>query len=341
MSCIKIKQIHFEPSSHCTAACQLCPRHSYIGDNLYHKKHNLVEQHLDLDIIRRVLSEPQVQGIGDWLLCGNLGEPMMHPDIADLCEMLNGNSAESWMCVHTNGGIGNVETWDRMGRLLRLPRGEMIFSIDGLEDTNHIYRRNTRWDVIMRNAEAFIAAGGRAIWKFIEFDYNRHQIEEARALSVSMGFHAFTVDRNAAHPSQPTAAAEYIMDAPPQSTPALGDFDPESQNREWRMDTTLDCEHCKYSSIFIDAQARVWPCCHLVTVLYNGDPRRKRVAERYLLDPYGLGWNDLKLHTLQEIMDNPYWDDLYASLVDNSGMYMCSRACGKNPFRSRDRQIPL
>ena len=50
--------------------------------------------------------------------------------------------------------------------------GYARFAIDGLEDTNHIYRRNTDWVKIVQNATAYIAAGGRAEWDFIVFAHN-------------------------------------------------------------------------------------------------------------------------------------------------------------------------
>ena len=63
----------------------------------------------------------------------------------------------------------------------------MSFSIDGLEDTNHLYRQDVEWDKIMERAKKFIGAGGRAEWKFIIFRHNQHQVEEARSLSKELG----------------------------------------------------------------------------------------------------------------------------------------------------------
>ena len=40
----------------------------------------------------------------------------------------------------------------------------------------------------MANAEAFISAGGKAIWQFIVFKHNEHEIAEAEKLSKKMGF---------------------------------------------------------------------------------------------------------------------------------------------------------
>jgi hypothetical protein len=47
----------------------------------------------------------------------------------------------------------------------------------------------------MRNAEAFITAGGEAHWDFIVFEHNEHQVDEARNLAIKMGFKNFNVKR--------------------------------------------------------------------------------------------------------------------------------------------------
>ena len=65
------------------------------------------------------------------------------------------------------------------------------FAIDGLKDTNHIYRVKTDFDRIIDNAEAFIKAGGNAHWIMIIFDHNQHQIDEANELSKKVGFRSF------------------------------------------------------------------------------------------------------------------------------------------------------
>jgi len=69
----------------------------------------------------------------------------------------------------------------------------MEFCIDGLEDTHHIYRQNTVFETVIKNAQIFIAAGGHANWCMTEFDHNRHQINEARERSEALGFKKFNL----------------------------------------------------------------------------------------------------------------------------------------------------
>ena len=67
------------------------------------------------------------------------------------------------------------------------------FGIDGLEDTNHIYRRGVKWERLQDNFREYIKAGGDAGWQFIVFPWNEHQIEEARQRSLDEGFATFSL----------------------------------------------------------------------------------------------------------------------------------------------------
>ena len=56
-----------------------------------------------------------------------------------------------------------------------LKRTLIIFGIDGLEDTNHIYRKNVKWKKLEENIKIYIKYGGTASWQFIVFEHNKHQ----------------------------------------------------------------------------------------------------------------------------------------------------------------------
>ena len=86
--------------------------------------------------------------------------------------------------MHTNGGVRNEHFWMDLAEL----DVKVIFSIDGLADTNHLYRRNVKWDKLMSNVETFISNGGRANWEYLVFKHNQHQTSQAEALSKRMGF---------------------------------------------------------------------------------------------------------------------------------------------------------
>jgi len=108
----------------------------------------------------------------------------------------NGDFPEPLTIAH--GGIINFNDREIKYR----PNGELYyevhgvqtwFGIDGLEDTNHIYRRGVKWERLQNNFREYIKAGGNAGWQFIVFPWNVHQIEEARQRSLDEGFTSFSV----------------------------------------------------------------------------------------------------------------------------------------------------
>ena len=49
--------------------------------------------------------------------------------------------------IHTNGGVGKQNLYRLIAQDLEdFPQGVITFSIDGLEDTNHLYRKNAKWN---------------------------------------------------------------------------------------------------------------------------------------------------------------------------------------------------
>ena len=107
----------------------------------------------------------------------------MNPECLEIYEYVK-RCGNSHLSLNTNGGTRATDFWKELAKL----DVEVTFSIDGLEDTNHLYRRNVKWDKLMNNVEAFLSAGGEANWDFLIFKHNEHQIEQAEALSKKLGF---------------------------------------------------------------------------------------------------------------------------------------------------------
>jgi hypothetical protein len=125
---------------------------------------------------------------------------------------------------------------------------------------------------VIRNAKTFIAAGGHAVWKMIEFDHNRHQINTCRNLSKELGFAKFELvddGRNTAP----------VFNGRGELTHVLGDYTGEKSFEvlfhkkttdqilledvviDRTPATNISCQTKKLKSIYIAATGDVSPCC--------------------------------------------------------------------------------
>jgi sulfatase maturation enzyme AslB (radical SAM superfamily) len=146
--------------------------------------------------------------------------------------------------MNTNGGLRHRTWWQDLAGILNQSRDYVVFSIDGLADTNHIYRRGVVWDKVMENAQAFIDAGGSAHWDMLVYQHNQHQVDQAQALAKKMGFTWFRAKiskrplvNGLAHPDQ---------------------WQPVEQ-----LTGSIKCYALSDHSIYIDARGVLNPCCWL------------------------------------------------------------------------------
>ena len=185
------KWIDFGITTYCNAACPGCPRTDQA--TLQHWSW-LTPTHSDTKNLLEVFKKHDYFAFIQ--LCGELGDPMMHPDIELLidtvCNYKYDEDHEGYLCINTNGSIRDPDFYERIAEHTNLI---IIFSIDGFEETNSKYRINLDWDNIWNNLSAFCHAGGgtrggtNACWDFLVWDHNWHEIprvkEEAKKLGIS------------------------------------------------------------------------------------------------------------------------------------------------------------
>lgn len=185
-----LAQIHVELSSYCNAACPMCPRY-YQGSEIVRPDLELAQ--ITIDQFKEWFKPELVAKLNHFMFCGTVGDPMMAKDVFKIVDYIYEHNEKIYITFNTNGGIRNESNWAHLGAVSKKfeKRLRIIFSIDGLEDTNHLYRRNVDWKTLMRNVKAYIGAGGNAAWDYLIFKHNEHQIHEAKKLSEELGFNNF------------------------------------------------------------------------------------------------------------------------------------------------------
>lgn len=180
-----IYELHIELTSNCNAACPGCTR-NWMGG----KTKSTVElSQISLEQFKSWFSPDVSEKVEAWILCGSSGDPSMCKDLYEIVSYIREVSPKSAIRLHTNGGTRKPDFWQKMALLFdpEIYAGDIIFSLDGLEDTNHIYRRNVNWNVAFNNFVAAASSGASVVWEFLVFGHNEHQVNYARSLAESMG----------------------------------------------------------------------------------------------------------------------------------------------------------
>ena len=222
----KLSQMHIELTNSCNAACPMCTR--FFGNSPLIRP-DLELGQITLDKFKKYFPKEVLDKMEVILFCGVHGDPCVAKDVYEICEYIAETNPETCVRMNTNGGMRNPEFWSKMGKLFASKEKgpwswRITFSIDGLEDTNHLYRRNVVWDKLYANVKAYLETGAQAEWDFLIFKHNEHQLQEAKELSAELGFYAFVpkkalgVDDNGSLRRMPAVSREgeleYYIDAP-------------------------------------------------------------------------------------------------------------------------------
>lgn len=232
----RIQVLHLEPTDVCQAACPLCAREV---DRTFNKNS---KHHLRIEQIVKVFPDNKIKKLNKMFMCGNYGDPAAGYYTLDIYRYFRNLNPNITLGMNTNGAIQTTFWWHSLGQLFNQPKDFCVFSIDGLEDTNSVYRKNVNWSKLISNAEAYIAAGGSAHWDMLVYRHNQHQVEACEQLARRMGFTWFRAKVS-------KRGFTDRLEAP------IG----------WQLPThtpgRIDCHAIKEKSLYIDAQGRVSPCC--------------------------------------------------------------------------------
>jgi MoaA/NifB/PqqE/SkfB family radical SAM enzyme len=339
-----VRQIHLEVTTQCNAACPMCARNVYGGSvNPY-----LPLTELTAADVRAILPESIIKDISHIFLCGNYGEPSVASEVADILEYFRDANATVKLGMHTNGSTRTPAWWREMATVVSYVK----FGIDGLADTNHIYRRNTSWTKIMNNTAAFIDAGGVAEWEYIVFEHNEHQVDAARKLSEKLGFKTFCTRLTSRFLFQ----GQYRNDFPVLDRSGKVEFTlrpprrPEFLNpavvgisdllrrgvshKEYLSKTKINCLALADRKIFVSAEGLVFPCCYTGHIYpWHGHPNNPTYT--LLMKHGGKDAIDGRRHPLEAIVQGEFFQAVCRSWdfpsVDAGKLAVCAQICGEYP----------
>ena len=347
-----IKSIHLEVTQNCQAACPMCDR-NMNGEGI-NPHINLDE--LSLEDCKKIFSPAFISQLKTMYMCGNLGDPIIAQDTLEIFRYFRENNSNMWLSMNTNGGARDENWWMELAQIFA-GSGAVIFSVDGLRSTNHLYRQGVVWDNVERSMKAFVKGGGRARWDFLIFEHNQHQVEEAEALSKEWGFEKFVAKKTGIFITQDSKKKEthQAKDRKGKDTAELKKPDEKYQNKALSkqdkiiekygsMDAYYDaapivCKVKKENSLFITAEGLALPCCWTAGRMYKWWHKDPYIEQIWTHIDIAGGKNAIDARNgLKEVFNTGIFDTIERSWKYEScslgKLKVCAMKCGAefDPF---------
>ena len=290
-----IKEVHLEITQRCQAACPMCDRNQNGGADNPH----ITNAELSYKDCIKMFKPSFIAQLKTMYMCGNLGDPIVAKDTLEIFKYFRKHNPNMWLSMNTNAGAKDEQWWAELAAVFGR-MGAVIFSVDGLSDTNHLYRQNVVWDKVERNMRAFINAGGRARWDYIIFAHNEHQVDEAEALAKEWGCEKFMKKKTGRfyssvsnkgkedHQAKNRKGAETQKLEKPKNKENINlallkekeIIKTYGSMMDYFDKCSIKCKVAEQGSIFITAEGILMPCCWTAGRMYkwwHPDPKVEQV----------------------------------------------------------------
>ncbi|GMG83776.1 hypothetical protein LNKW23_29900 [Paralimibaculum aggregatum] len=326
---------HIELTDKCNAGCPMCPRTLHL-DRCRTDRSVVSNVELGLADFQRHFTPDLSARTAEVIFGGAYGDPLAATELLEVVEHLTDHGVR--VAIATNGSLRKPDWWARMGRAMARTGSRLELHIDGLEDTNGLYRVGTFYDKIVENAAAYIETGARAEWHFIIFRHNEHQIEEAFRRSRALGFEGFTLidtvrfGPEGRFPYQMPDGKMRELEAPTRKSAdfRLDGGEIRLASREDAAEAAappvrpiegIDCKSAARNSPYISAHGQVSACCW---VAGSGEESSFFAGHRLGPERY-----NLRSRPLEEIMLDEPFASLYAAAWKADSLATCRHKCGR------------
>ena len=336
----QLKTVHVEITNQCQASCPMCARNFHGGQ----ENPLITKQNWTLEEFKSIFTPEVCNQIIGIYFCGNFGDPILNNDLIPMVAHIRDNNPDINIAIHTNGGARNTAWWKELASVM--PKNHnVVFGLDGLEDTLHLYRVGVNYDNVIKNAKAFINNGGKAEWCFIKFKHNEHQEYKARRRAKELGFSTFVLKNSSRFLGEPKYRVldkqgniTHYIEPPGDNKMHFISKSMIDNYKQTIMPLEISCKVQKDKEIYIDAYKTIMPCCWLGSTPYtqydydNVNPLiRSEIKNQYddLVNALG-GFPKLNAVDIgiKNIIDSDSWQNSWVTYWTKKKMIMCARICG-------------
>lgn len=339
---------HVELTDKCNAGCPMCGRTDAMNRcQVNRQKVRKIE--LTLDDFTAQFTPAFCQRVEEVQFGGGLGDALAASECLEICDYLTAQGVR--LVVSTNGSLRNLDWWQRFGTVMKRNGSHLELHIDGLRDTNALYRINTDFDRILANAEAYLASGAVADWYYILFRHNEHQVEEARNLARNLGFRHFVLidtirfgksqrfdyvfpdgTSGVLEPSR-LSAADYrrrFQGAPDAAEEAAEPLPSNGKAAEAAAGINgIRCKAQMMNRPYITADGNVSACCWID---HSDEERALQARSGRRFEDY-----NIRVRPLEEILQDEPFASLYRAGWEQGAGAVCRRKCGEGLRNKRSR----
>ena len=351
-------------STNCNLLCPGCNRTHFDDDKFSLNPIVTKNQFLDKQILLDFIKNKASGSLEKVEFAGLVDDPLSYPWLLELLNEMLEIKSQLHITFHTNASLRTPDYFVKLATILKQFNGHSVnFSVDGLRDTNHLYRVGAQWDKIMENAKAFIGAGGSATWQFIVFPWNKHQVDEVRELANEMGFEIVIIRNNRDSFLDNLNFSSTGTDDKPwynikqQHTTSyhlksrsiqemLEDFNERLEDNSFSRPYNIDCIWHNDNKIYISYDGTVWPCCYIAFDSLRNPKRKQLQNEKFSI--YEKNLNNLYHYSIDEIMSKePFSSDILNSITNEKehglgkidAYYTCIDTCSTRGFELKPNHM--
>jgi len=295
-----MQSLHLELTTRCVLECPGCPR-TWFSKTFGRKFPN---QDLDHDLLHKFLDCDRGRKISHFELQSNHGDIIYYPKIINFLDQWRDSKN---FVIFTNGSRRSSEFWHEINSRLTA-KDQIVFSIDGLEHTNHLYRKNSDWDSLIEAVKICTKGPARIVWKTIIFSFNQHDLDTMETFALDQGVDEFRLIKTHRFGDDTLKPTVDRIDTVKlyENSMRLSKISPQCGRNS--------------NQTFVTPDGYCWPCCWMTSyyTLHKTDLWQNR------------GLYDIRTRTFDQILDQI---DLYATKVKTdpqSAHSVCHMMCGRS-----------